>query len=825
MNDSIFFGLVYNASLLLALVLVLDFLTSKLSGGRIFLWRIATGILLGAIGLAIMHTNWELIPGVIFDTRSVLLGAAGLYFGWIPTLIAVVMTGVFRIYQGGGGVLMGVSVILEASLIGLIWRSFRSKTLHKLSWFELYIFGFIIHLGMLLCTQLLPEGIKSDVLSQIWIPVMAIYPVATVLLGSLLSNRLKRDCYVAELSESEARFHGLFESMIEGVALHEVIFNEKGEAINYKLIDVNSSYKIQTGIKSDVKNKLATEVYGTETPPYLKEFIEVAVTGKSKVIETYFEPLNRVFKIAIFSLKGGRFATVFEDITEQKKVMKLLMESEEKFSKVFKNSPMIIVLSDMKTGKIMEVNNAFEKEFGYRKEDIVGKTSKELGLWNNFDERENLIMTLGKKDSLTDKEYVFCRKNKTVFPALGSISKIVVGGATRILFLGMNIEERKNSEEKLKRINVDIMMEKRKLEAILRDMGDAVFVTDDNKKIILANRTMESLFGLTEKEMLGKSIDEELALSYETTGEKPIDLFDIVFNKKKQAKPVETLIVKNKNGTIVSVDGNASPIVDENMKLVGTIWVLRDVSKERELQKMRTDFISLASHQLRTPLTGIKWFVELLDENASKMPMDKVLEYIRKIGDSNNRMIDLVNDLMTTSRADGGKLEKDTGKYKVKDLLQQAVDEQGRIFLDKNIKIEGISQISIDIVIDADMVQMVQVFGNLLNNAASYSPSGSRIEVGAETKLSKVQIFVRDHGVGIPLSQQKKVFEKFFRADNISKTIPGSGLGLYVAKSMVESHGGKIWFESKENLGTTFFVELPIKQKDGKKEESDDRGG
>ncbi|KKS62619.1 MAG: Two component hybrid sensor and regulator [Candidatus Collierbacteria bacterium GW2011_GWF1_42_50] len=269
----------------------------------------------------------------------------------------------------------------------------------------------------------------------------------------------------------------------------------------------------------------------------------------------------------------------------------------------------------------------------------------------------------------------------------------------------------------------------------------------------------------------------------------------------------------------------ASPIVDENLKLVGTVWVLRDVTKEKALEQMRMDFISLASHQLRTPLTGIKWFAELLDQNAPKMSIDKIQEYIRKIGESNNRMIDLVNDLMATSKADSGKIVRVVSSYPIKDLLQRAIDEQGRLFLDKKIAIEGMELISDDLKVDADMTQMVQIFGNLFNNAASYSPEGSKIEVGAELGLGRVRISVRDHGVGIPLKQQGKVFDKFFRADNVAKTIPGSGLGLYVAKSMVESHGGKIWFESKENLGTTFFVELPIKQKDGKKEESDDSGG
>ena len=380
-----------------------------------------------------------------------------------------------------------------------------------------------------------------------------------------------------------------------------------------------------------------------------------------------------------------------------------------------------------------------------------------------------------------------------------------------------DISKRKEAEEKLAKVNADILNEKYKLEAILQDMGDAVFVTDEDKKIVLVNRAMENLFGLSEKEMYGKKIEETLALSYETTGEKPVDLIKSVFEKKRQAKPVSSLVIKHKSGQSVLVDGVASPILDAGGVLKGTVWVLRDVSKEKELEKMRIDFISLASHQLRTPLTGIKWFVELLQEDASKIPMDKVQEYIKRIGESSSRMVDLVNDLLTTSRADSGKLVKDVGNYSVKDLFQQAVEAQDRVFTDKKIRVEGVSEISSDLEIDADVVQMEQVLGNLLNNAACYSPPGSKIEIKVEQIGEKIRITVKDHGIGIPVSQQSKVFEKFFRANNVAGTIPGTGLGLYVAKSMVESHGGKIWFESKENEGTTFFVELPIKQKNEKK--------
>ena len=686
MNSEFFTGLVYNASLLLAMVLVFELLASRQKKEGSYLWQVMVGIILGGIGLAVMSTKWELIPGLFFDTRTVLLGISGLFFGWIPTLIAIIATALYRISIGGVGTLAGVSEIIMAGVFGLVWRHFKRNKLHQLLWMEMYLFGLVIHVVDLALVVLLPKEIMEEAFLTVWFPVISINPLATLMLGVMLSNRLKRDLVVEKLAESE-----------------------------------------------------------------------------------------------------------------------------EKFSQVFKNGPQIITISSLKEGIYLDVNNAFTESIGYKKEEVLGKSVLSLNIWAENMDRKKMIEDLKRNKIIRDREYRFRKKNGEIITCLCSITTLVIGGKEYLLVLGINIEDRKRAEIELARANMDILTEKHKLEAILRDMGDAVFVTDDKKKIVLANKAMEILFGLGEKEMMGRNIEEALALSYETSGKKPVDLIETVFEKRKQAKPVDTLVVRNKSGTSVSVDGVASPIVDENLKLVGTVWVLRDVTKEKALEQLRVDFISMASHQLRTPLTGIKWFVELLDKSAPKMSIDKIQEYIRKIGESNSRMIDLVNDLMTTSKADSGKMEKEVESYSVKELLQRAIDEQGRIFLEKKITIEGMSVIPEDLKINADMVQMVQMFGNLFNNAASYSPEGSKIEVGVELGFGRVKIYVKDHGVGIPLKQQDRVFSKFFRADNVSKTVPGSGLGLYVAKSMVESHGGKIWFESKENLGTTFFVELPIK--------------
>ena len=524
-------------------------------------------------------------------------------------------------------------------------------------------------------------------------------------------------------------------------------------------------------------------------------------------------------------LSNGLIQSFVRDITDKEKAERALKESEEKFSQAFKYSPEIVALSSLKGGIFLEVNEAFEKTLGYKREDTIGKSVFELKIWNDISDRNRILKELNENKKITNREYLFRRKDGELITCLTSVTTTMIGGERYLITAAINIEDRKKAERELERVNQEILIEKQNIESILREMGDAVFTTDVEGKIMTVNRAMEKLCGVEEKNVKGKSVYDTFCFVYEGTTEAVKDIMPEVLKIKKPVRPKAIMILERENGRQIMTDGVITPIFRKEGEITGTVWVLRDVTRERELERMRTDFISLASHQLRTPLTGIKWFVELLDENAPKIPIDKVQEYVRKIGESNERMIDLVNDLMMTTRADSGRLEKELESYPIKQLLQQAIDEQGRIFLDKNISIEGMDLVPETLEVEADMLQMVQVFGNLFNNAASYSPAGSSIEVKTELKDGKVQIAVKDQGVGIPKEQQNKVFAKFFRADNVAKTIPGSGLGLYVAKSMVEAHRGKIWFESKENIGTTFFVELPIKQKNGPKKEGDDRGG
>ena len=203
MNETSFPALVSNASLLLALSLLFDLVAIRLPISKISLWQIPLGIVIGGIGITVMQTPWILSPGIIFDTRSIILGISGLFFGLIPTLIGMLMTAAFRVFQGGAATTMGVAVIISSGTIGLIWRHMLNKNVSKISLKELYGFGIIVHLAMLVMALLLPWQTAMNILRNISAPVLIIYPVATALLGLLMVNRIRQEQSSDALAESE----------------------------------------------------------------------------------------------------------------------------------------------------------------------------------------------------------------------------------------------------------------------------------------------------------------------------------------------------------------------------------------------------------------------------------------------------------------------------------------------------------------------------------------------------------------------------------------------------------------------------------------------
>lgn len=359
-------------------------------------------------------------------------------------------------------------------------------------------------------------------------------------------------------------------------------------------------------------------------------------------------------------------------------------------------------------------------------------------------------------------------------------------------------------------------LEKEKIDAILHSIGDGVFVVDAEKKIIMINHITEEISGFKSEELVGKIYNKKLKFIFEKDKKENIEFMEKALSTGTiQEMSNHTMIVK-KDGAEVPVADSAAPLKNKNGKVIGCVVVFRDVTKEREIDRMKTEFVSLASHQLRTPLTSIKWYAELLITGDEKKCLEgDQLDFVKEIHGGNERMIELVNDLLNVSRIETGKkFTIEMKENEIVPIIKTAIKDHEVLAQQKDIEIIREKKIDEKTVLMVDKEKILQVFHNFISNAIKYSPEGKKIYIGCTEEKDQYVFHVKDEGAGIPKDQQNRIFQKFFRASNVLLTgAEGTGLGLYIAKSVIEGHGGKAWFESEENKGTTFFVSLPKKGK------------
>ncbi len=231
----------------------------------------------------------------------------------------------------------------------------------------------------------------------------------------------------------------------------------------------------------------------------------------------------------------------------------------------------------------------------------------------------------------------------------------------------------------------------------------------------------------------------------------------------------------------------------------------------KQLDKAKDEFIGIASHQLRTPLTGIRWLAELLLKNKEHNLNDKQLNFLRQLNESNQKMIRLVSDLLDVSHIETGrKFDINKDYFFMGDAISEVLKEN--VFLITTKKLKIINKIPADLNVWGDREKIKQVWQNLISNATKYSHNNSEIELSFKKDKEKQLVFcVHDHGIGIPAEQHDKIFTKFFRANNASlQDGEGTGLGLYIAREIIRAHAGDVWFESVPQKGTHFYFSLPL---------------
>jgi two-component system, OmpR family, sensor histidine kinase VicK len=366
-------------------------------------------------------------------------------------------------------------------------------------------------------------------------------------------------------------------------------------------------------------------------------------------------------------------------------------------------------------------------------------------------------------------------------------------------------------------------------EIILSTIDDGVALLDKNGVIQMTNPAAGKIIGWEQKDMNGLDYASVFIIVNEkneplTNGANPIarTLLDGVSHRDNNAY----ILTKNKKAVALGI--TVTPLLEKNQLLNGAVIVLRDVTNERYQDKQRAEFISTASHEMRTPVAAIEGYLALaLNDKVARID-DKARSYLEKAHDSTQHLGKLFQDLLTTAKAEDGRLQNNPQEIEVGDLLQKLTEDMRFTAEKKGLSVDyliGASKDDASIAsvgpsdskkvikplyyINADKDRITEVILNLFDNAFKYTETG-KITVGLTGDKNVVQIRIQDTGNGISAEDIPHLFEKFYRVDNTAtRAIGGTGLGLFICKKVIEMYDGRIWVNSEVGKGSTFYINLP----------------
>jgi two-component system phosphate regulon sensor histidine kinase PhoR len=347
-------------------------------------------------------------------------------------------------------------------------------------------------------------------------------------------------------------------------------------------------------------------------------------------------------------------------------------------------------------------------------------------------------------------------------------------------------------EDKIKKVEI----KNQQLKAILESMVEGIIVTDEFGHIISLNPTVKKIFNISEQNIEGKLFLEIIRNN---------DILDIVNHvlKKGKFKSCELSLVWPVQKIF---EINATPIFGQD-SVNGCLLVIHDITEIRRLETMRRDFVANVSHELKTPLTSIKGFVETLLEGALE-DKENSRHFLQIIQGHTNRLDNLVNDLLDLSHLESQEIKVEKEKVNLKALTNDILASFRSQF--KKRSIQASNDLSSDVFLTANKDKIGQVLSNLIDNAIKFNRENGFIKIYSQDQEDKIKIVVEDSGIGIPVKDIPRIFERFYRVDKArSRELGGTGLGLSIVKHIVELHGGRVGVESTEGLGAKFWFTLP----------------
>lgn len=558
------------------------------------------------------------------------------------------------------------------------------------------------------------------------------------------------------------------------------------------------------------------------------KFMDTSTRPESSKMD-FLEPLSREEEALALLQERNRFLernkramiNILEDIQESEEKLRAQKEELDKFKLAVDNSFNHTVITDP-DGRVLYANQAAENLTGFSREEMKGKTPALWGKQMSHEFYESFWHALKQEKRPYLGDVTNRRKDGTRYLASVNASPILDDQGRVKFFVGIErdiTEERQHQEEierhsrELEEANTLIRTEKERAEGILRfleSIGEAVYATDADRKIIFINQAAADYIGKAPTEIIGTHTSDHFIFEAgdATDLERQFPIQTVLKSQETVIFPNHTFAVKGEKK--LPVTGTASPIIDDEKRLLGVIVIFQDITEKYELEQMKDRFLSVAAHQLRTPIGSMRWSMELLQSgDFGKLPKG-ASEAVQQLYDNSTRLLGLVNDLLDVSRIDQGRAQEEAQDTDIARLISEVIET-----LAGETKQRGVT-VSYEPPADLPLIRITQkhifdAIENLVSNAIRYNRQDGTIGITVQAVPDAIEIRIADTGIGVPLEDQPKLFSKFFRAGNAVRSFTdGSGLGLSVVKSYVEENGGTVGFESEEGVGTTFTVRLPI---------------
>ena len=505
-----------------------------------------------------------------------------------------------------------------------------------------------------------------------------------------------------------------------------------------------------------------------------------------------------------YNRDGKRFFIgVARDISERRQAEKLLRESEERFAKAFNSSPLSITITSLDTGKLIEVNETFVEITGYSREEAIGRTTAELGLWQP-NVRDAELETIKRKGQISNTEYQFRLKDGTEIVGLLSAELLEIGGEPCALTVIQDITTRKRAEELIRE-------SEEKFRNLANSISQFAWMADASGYIFWFNERWFEYTGTTLEEMQGWDWQKV---------HHPAEVERVTLKFKRHIASGEiwedTFPLRSKTGEYRWFLSRALPIRNEHGNIVRWFGTNTDIEEVRQARlqaeaanRLKDEFLATVSHELRTPLNAILGWSNMIQtgkaNDETKIRANEIIYLNAK------SQAALIEDLLDVSSIITGKMKLEPHPVKFALVVESAIDtirsaaDAKSIELETNIECEPC-------IIGGDAQRLQQVVWNLISNAVKFTPEGGKIAVKLENGNSRARLTIKDSGKGIEAEFLPYIFERFRQEDASStRRHGGLGLGLAIVRHLVELHGGTISAMSAgENLGSTFTIELPL---------------